>query len=1141
MSITGYSWAIFENSVNPKHVNILAPVYGLGNLTTNKKDLTVPKKTLLPGTYTIQVTIVDELLNSATDFVHQTWIQVKAMPLVTTLGPSLVTQYAQGDFWVSAEASWDPEDNCEMISTLVNDSRPGAHHYRASEAPETTFNFTVQASSPGRASIQASQLVVFQDNRACGLAIRCISNCDWSNTNPSEQLVLEAVPGSSDTPLYEWSVVEHPGDFGGLQTTSSEPELIIASNTFNVEGTYRLHVVNNNQVCSDGLAVSEWKFISKVWGPPVLRDKTLSPACVLERAGAGGCVCCGEFVDDHGLPVTYKFRRIKSVDVEKARVQFLQDEPFLQTTLPLTPYHSQVPWYCSSFFPPNEYIMELEVISIDGRVSALNITEGTEEDRTQILLDGLTQIQALGADVTKDISALLVYIAAEPEKLSKNSTLQVARGLELSAEAMKMLVENDTTASIPLKDTKVVSANIFTGLTILLQYTAASAGKDEGSSLEDQETLEVNNETARVAFKAISNVLSMYYALAPDNESATMEMSVLHAKVHKEPCEDTQKKVFTVNDTLFVVPAFNTLANGCEAGSFGVEVINSDFNPFRYSENSPDVGSEVVGLTVWRGRDRTPVHRLPEPVDMIIPRDKQRTTSTVYKHTGRIGSSDDVIVVPFRPQRARTALTILLYVTSTSHPDLDLPHVQLVWRKASAPTADSFKADNWTTVLPVPQAQLYTLQLTHTYNNTNLTSHPYSWLLPSEALNVTESDIQDKTTFYLGVKSAAEDTSTPVETEVTVSILESACVYFGENSSHLWEGDGCKVGPLSNTTHLHCRCDHLTKFAGFVPPNPINFDLALSANIAENPMGLIAVLSVFGLFLLGLLTARKADRTDLTKVGVTTPTSHKLNADPGYHYIVTVYTGFRLDAGTTAQVSLTVFGFRGESEPLALRDDRRQLFGGGSVDSFLVSSEELLGPLTHIHVWHDNAGPSPGWFLSKVVIQHVCSGRVDFFICNKWLALDEDDGRIDRMVFVASPEEMAEVSNLISERAAKDFHDGHLFYSVIGRPARSPFTRAQRLACCMSTVYSAMLTNIMFFRQADNFDPPEPIRIMGVEMELPISLPEIMIAIESAAIVFPINALIVLLYRNAAPKPSSTPVRKHADTKGGNISTKVKS
>ncbi|XP_035690797.1 uncharacterized protein LOC118425782, partial [Branchiostoma floridae] len=771
----------------------------------------------------------------------------------------------------------------------------------------------------------------------------CISNCDWSNTNQSEHLVLEAVPGASDTPLYEWSVVEHPGEFEGLHITSRVPEVVIASNTFHVEGTYSLRVVNHNQVCSNGLAVSEWKFT--VRGPPALWDETLSTPCVLERAGAGGCVCCGEFVHDLGQ-VTYKFRRIPSVNVEKGRVQFPPDEPFMETPLPLTPYISQVPWYCSRFFPPTDFIMEVEVISVDGRVSALNITEGTVDVGAVILeiTDGLLQTDFLDINDVMDQSTLLAIGAAEPEKLSKNLTLLIANGLERSADAMRMMVENNTSSGVSVKELNVVSGNIFTGFTILLEATATSAGTAE-SDLQDEEAIEANNKTASAAFKGISNILHTYDTLLPDNGTATLEMSVLHAKVHKEVCEVSevdQKKVFTVNNALFVVPAFNTLlANGCEeAESFGVEVINSDFNPFRYSENSPDVGSEVVGLTVWRGRDRQPVHHLPKPVDMIIHRDKQHTTSSVYKHTGWIRSWDDIAVVPFRPQRARTALTILLNITSTSHPDLDMPHMQLVWQKASAPTTDSFKAANWTTVLPVPQAQLYTLQLPHTYNNTNLTSNPYSWLLPSEALSVSEWDIQINMTFYLGVKYAAEDTSNPVKTTFTVSVLESACVYFGENSSHLWEGDGCKVGPLSNTTHLHCRCDHLTKFAGFVPPNPINFDVALSANIAENPMGLIAVLSVFGLFLLGYLTARKADRMDLIKVGVSTPTGHKLSPNPDYHYIVTVYTGFRMDAGTTAQVSLTVFGLQNESEPLTLRDDRRLLFGGGSVDSFLESSVE---------------------------------------------------------------------------------------------------------------------------------------------------------------------------------------------------------
>ncbi|XP_078681728.1 uncharacterized protein LOC144916475 [Branchiostoma floridae x Branchiostoma belcheri] len=1192
-SITGYSWSIFE--LMP-HTSIYVSIYGLRNPITNQKDLTIPKQTLLPGTYMVQfrVIIADLLRISDVDFVHQTWIRVVPMPLVTTLGPSLVTLHTSDDFWVSAEESWDPEGlvsssdlhitwtcetsdgsclsyveapgTCLKFSTdtktyedaratcqaegarlvvvktaemddFIRDNTPywiGLDKlndvcgkrlgYSSNQTAGTTFNFTAQASFPGRTSIQASQVVVFQDNRACVLAIRNISNFDWSNTKSSEELVLEAVPGTDDTPLYEWTVVEHPWGFGGFQMSSSEPQVVIASNTFNVEGTYTLRVVNYNGVCSDGLAVSEWTFT--VWGlePPALRNKNLSTPCVIERAGAGGCVCCGDFADGPGYSnVTYKFIPRTTVDVEKGWVRFPQDEPILQTPLPLTPFSTQVPWYCPSIFPPQGFIMEVEVMTVDGRVAVLNVTEDIEETMD---LGVLSELQLDNVNGVIDFTSLLVMNTANLEKLSTNATLQIARGIELSGETIKMLVENDTERTMDVDDINIASANIFTGSAILLKHVTTSTWDVEGSNIN--ETIEANNKTASSAFNAIDNVLNMYDTLMPadGSGSASLEMSMLHAKIQREPCQGGQKKVFTVNDTLFVLPAFNTLDSSCE-DSFGVELINSDFNPFRYSENSPDVGSEVAGLTVWKGQDRRPVHHLPEPVDMIIPRDKQHTTSTVFKYTGQLRSSDDILVVQFRPQRTRTALTILLNITSTSQPELDLPRVQLVWQRSSPPTADSFEAAKWTAALPVPQDQLYTLQLPHMYNNTNLTSNPYSWLLPTEALNVTELDIQNETTFHLGVKYAGEDTSVTVR----VSILESACVYFGEDSSHLWEDDGCKVGPLSNTTHLHCRCDHLTKFAGFVPPNPIYFPPSGSINFNENPIGLIAVLTVFGLFLLGYLMARKADRLDLAKVGVTTPTGHTLNPDPDCRYIITVYTGFRLDAGTTAQVSITVFGFRDESQPLALQDARRQLFQGGSVDSFLVSSEEPLGPLTHIHVWHDNTGPSPAWYLSKVVIQHLSSGQLDYFICNKWLALDEDDGRIDRMVFVASPEEMAAASNLISERAAKDFHDGHLWFSVVGRPARSGFTRAQRLACCMSTVYSTMLANIMFFGQGDNFDPPQPVRIMGVEIDPPISLPQIMIAIQSVIIVVPINALIVLLYRSAAPKASSKPVTKHANTK----------
>lgn len=48
-------------------------------------------------------------------------------------------------------------------------------------------------------------------------------------------------------------------------------------------------------------------------------------------------------------------------------------------------------------------------------------------------------------------------------------------------------------------------------------------------------------------------------------------------------------------------------------------------------------------------------------------------------------------------------------------------------------------------------------------------------------------------------------------------------------------------------------------------------------------------------------------------------------------------------------------------------------------------------------------------------------------------------------------------------KASKDFSDGHLWYSVISRPPSSTFTRVQRVSCCFSLLLCTMLTSIMFY------------------------------------------------------------------------------
>ncbi|XP_066303150.1 polycystin-1-like protein 2 [Branchiostoma lanceolatum] len=110
---------------------------------------------------------------------------------------------------------------------------------------------------------------------------------------------------------------------------------------------------------------------------------------------------------------------------------------------------------------------------------------------------------------------------------------------------------------------------------------------------------------------------------------------------------------------------------------------------------------------------------------------------------------------------------------------------------------------------------------------------------------------------------------------------------------------------------------------------------------------------------------------------------------------------------------------------------------------------------------------------------------------------------------------MTNFRNLFLAKSARDMNDDHVWFSVVGRPARSPFTRVQRLSCCLTLLYCTMFTNIMFFGRGDDFDPPAPIRFAGLKINPPISWTEVMISIQSAAIILPVNLLIVFLFRRS--------------------------
>lgn len=61
------------------------------------------------------------------------------------------------------------------------------------------------------------------------------------------------------------------------------------------------------------------------------------------------------------------------------------------------------------------------------------------------------------------------------------------------------------------------------------------------------------------------------------------------------------------------------------------------------------------------------------------------------------------------------------------------------------------------------------------------------------------------------------------------------------------------------------------------------------------------------------------------------------------------------------QVTVTLYGLDGESEPHHLSDPDIPVFERGGVDVFLLSTLFPLGELKSLRLWHDNSGDRPSW------------------------------------------------------------------------------------------------------------------------------------------------------------------------------------
>ncbi|PIK57589.1 hypothetical protein BSL78_05497 [Apostichopus japonicus] len=117
-----------------------------------------------------------------------------------------------------------------------------------------------------------------------------------------------------------------------------------------------------------------------------------------------------------------------------------------------------------------------------------------------------------------------------------------------------------------------------------------------------------------------------------------------------------------------------------------------------------------------------------------------------------------------------------------------------------------------------------------------------------------------------------------------------------------------------------------------------------------------------------------------------------------------IHTGSRLGASTTADIFVILFGEKGNTGKIKLKQSKegdRMKFQKGQIDVFRVESF-FVGRLECVCIGHERKELGCGWFCDKVLIREFDNNVTYEFVCSRWFSAQDDDGRTERTLPVTN-------------------------------------------------------------------------------------------------------------------------------------------
>ena len=124
---------------------------------------------------------------------------------------------------------------------------------------------------------------------------------------------------------------------------------------------------------------------------------------------------------------------------------------------------------------------------------------------------------------------------------------------------------------------------------------------------------------------------------------------------------------------------------------------------------------------------------------------------------------------------------------------------------------------------------------------------------------------------------------------------------------------------------------------------------------------------------------------------------------------------------------------------------------------------------------------------------------------------------MEKFVAVTDQNNAPNTKTIFLAKTAIDLCDSHLWFSVVKKPYKSRFTRVQRLSCCLSVLFTTMITNAMFYQVGPSSDGNSTTTVGPITF----NLRQVVIGVQSSLMVFPVNLLLIGLFRSGGQNPST--------------------